>query len=46
MGEGTLMPTSGINYAQLPFGLNKLITCKGIPLRATLTITHLPPVER
>lgn len=35
------MPTHCINCLHSPAGLNKLITCKGVPLKATLTIANV-----
>lgn len=40
-GLGGLMPTYCLNCLHTPVGLNKLITCKGVPLRATLTIANV-----
>lgn len=39
------MPTRCINEAKLPSGLNKLITCKDTPLRATLTRVNILPLK-
>lgn len=39
------MPTRCINEAKLPSGLNKLITYKNTPLRATLTRANIFPLK-